>query len=189
MRPYSTLAEGLERYASEVTPTKKGAAEETRRIKLIRRDPLTRQPMVTISSADIARWRNAMTGRGLAPSTVRNRLAVVSQTFQTAAREWGLRVANPVQGVRLPPPRLGRDRRLQPGEEDRLKATGSPILPAIEELPPLRQALQDGERTGAQRHHSRPSVLRVPRSATAGWRRPGGRPAAMPVSRAFVGTI
>jgi integrase len=170
MRAYSTLAEALERYGQEVTPHKKGRVSELNRIKVICRDPLTRQPMVTISSADIASWRNSMTAQGLSPSTVRNRFAVVSQTFQVAAREWGFpRLANPVRGVRLPPSRLGRDRRLLPGEEERLMATGSPVVPAM--VWAIETAMRQGEQLALKQEDIRGNVatLRDTKTAGPGW--------------------
>ena len=52
---------------------------------------------------------------------IRNMLTIISQVYKAAASEWGMEdLRNPVQGVRLPKMRPGRDRRLEPGEEERL---------------------------------------------------------------------
>jgi integrase len=174
MRPYTTLAEGLERYAQEVTPYKKGVKAELARIRVICKDPLAKQPLVTIRSSDIASWRSSMQARGLAPSTIKNRFAVVSQTFQVAALEWGFDgLANPVKGVRLPPARLGRDRRLEHGEEGRLRATGSVILPAMTWA--IETAMRQGEQLQLRREDisGNVAILRTTKN---------GRPRFVPLS-------
>jgi len=119
----ATLGEALERYLAEVTPIKKGAKQERVRIQAWLRDPLADRPLASIRSMDIAAWRNERVAAGKAPTTVRNALTIISQVYQVAGTEWGMQgLQNPVRGVRMPRGRPARDRRLEPGEEERLLA-------------------------------------------------------------------
>jgi integrase len=112
----TTLAEALEHYLAEVTPTKRGAPQEANRIKLWLKDPLARRSLASIRAIDIAQWRDRHAHQ--APSTIRNRLSIISQVFKLATGEWDMPLTNPVTNVRMPPHRPGRDRRLEPGELD-----------------------------------------------------------------------
>jgi integrase len=145
----TTLGEALERYRDEVTHTKRGAAQERIRIGQWLADPLAARTLVSVRSTDIAAWRSRMVERGYAPTTIRNALTIISQVYRTAASEWGMsELRNPVQGVRLPKHRPGRDRRLEPGEEEALLSTarylGCPwLLSAI--VVSLETAMRRGE--------------------------------------------
>jgi integrase len=120
----NTLADALRRYGQECTPQKKGAERELYRISLLCREPLARKLLVSVRSSDIAAWRNERAAKGWSPSTLKNYFAVLSQTYKVAASEWGFDgLHNPVRGVRLPPAREGRDRRLEGDEEQRLLAS------------------------------------------------------------------
>jgi integrase len=135
----TTLGEALERYRDEVAGTKKGERQICNRITLWLRDPLAQRFLATIRSVGIATWRTARVAEGEAPTTIKNALQIISQTYKLAASEWGMEgLKNPVQGVRLPAARAGRDRRLDAGEEQRLlEVCGCPytyaaIIVAIE---------------------------------------------------------
>jgi hypothetical protein len=117
------LSEALERYLAEITPTKKGAKQERNRIKAWLRDPLASHSLSDIGRPQLAQWRDKRLAEGKAPSTVRNALTVISHLYAVAASEWeGLAgLTNPVNGLRRPKHRPGRDRRLEgPEEEERL---------------------------------------------------------------------
>lgn len=113
----TTLAEALERYEKEVTPRKKGAAQEVYRVRALRRLPLARQTLARIRGADIAAFRDAELGR-LAPSSVVKQLALLSHLYETARKEWGIEVENPVRAISKPKFDNSRSRRLE-GEEER----------------------------------------------------------------------
>ena len=85
---------------------------------------------------------------GFAASTIRNDLNLLSHLFSIAAKEWGMvGLPNPVAEIRKPSLPPGRDRRLQPGEENRLieacSLFRSPWL-----LPIVQMALETGMRLG-----------------------------------------
>ncbi|WP_141400539.1 site-specific integrase [Magnetospirillum sp. 15-1] len=127
----TTLLEALERYEQEVTPAKKGAAEERYVLAAWRRDPLALRSMASITASDVAEWRNRRmttprklkdgTERLPAPSTVANAMNLLSAIFVHAASEWHMpSLNNPVAGVKRPKANAGRKRRLVGDEEGRL---------------------------------------------------------------------
>jgi len=116
----TSLYEALERYLIEVTPTKKGAKQETARIRQLRSMALSEFALTALRSADIASWRDALLKENKAPTTIRNLATIVSQVYETARQEWGMEgLSNPVRGVRMPKHRLGRDRRLVANADDK----------------------------------------------------------------------
>lgn len=112
----TTLADALIRYEREVTPGKKGAAQEKYRIKALRETTVAARMLATIRGADIAALRDAETARGLAASSVTKLLALLSHLFETARKEWGIEVENPVAKVKKPKIENARERRLSSSE-------------------------------------------------------------------------
>lgn len=113
----TTLREALERYQREITPRKKGADQENYRIKALLENDLAHRTLAGVRSADIAAYRDAETSRGLTPSTVMKGLALISHLFETARKDWGIEVDNPVKKIAKPKIENNRDRRLV-GEEE-----------------------------------------------------------------------
>ena len=141
-----TLRELIQRYATDVTPQKKGAQQERQRLGRWATHPLASRQARTIRGSDIARYRDERTREGLSGSTVRLELAALSQVFTVAAKEWGFEtLQNPVGAIRRPPPGKGRDRRLYDGELDRILATClHPELPSLIQLA-IETAMRRGE--------------------------------------------
>ena len=105
----TTFSEVIERYLAEVTPSMKGAADDTIRLKAIMRRPIARWSMANLSAARIAAYRDERL-KEVGPGTVIRELAYLSAIINHARREWGIRVPNPVQMVRKPasPPARAR---------------------------------------------------------------------------------
>lgn len=141
----TTLVEALDRYRSEKTPHKKGAAQEINRINLFKRSDLASRFLSTIRSTDISKYRDQRLAKGKAPSTVNNELILLSNLFNVAHREWGMEsIDNPVSKVSRPKLPPGRDRRLQPGEEEKLLgALGRTLRPLFQLA--LETAMRQGE--------------------------------------------
>lgn len=115
----TTLLEALDRYEREVTPAKKGAAQERQRIRAWKRDQLALRFLASIRGTDLAAWRDKRLAGGASPTTVRNDLAVISHLFTVASKEWGMEsLSNPVEKIKVPAAARARDRRLDP-EADR----------------------------------------------------------------------
>ena len=175
----TTLGEALERYLAEVTPGKKGAKQETNRIKAWLRDSLADRPLASIRSMDISAWRNERTQAGKAPTTIKNALTIISQVYQLAATEWGMEgLRNPVRGVKMPRGRPARERRLEPGEEERLlkacAASGNIWLQPVA-MWAIETAMRQGEILGLARRYIRGSVAYLPDTKT-------DRPRSVPLS-------
>jgi integrase len=116
----TTLGEALERYQKDVTPKKKGAAQEGYRIKALAKSNLGPRFLASIQSKDVAGFRDSEEARGLAPSSITKVLALLSHLFETARKEWGIEVDNPVKAIKKPKVNNARDRRLSPEELDYL---------------------------------------------------------------------
>lgn len=119
----TTLKAVFERYLNEITPAKKGAKREGNRIKAWQRHPLAAKTLASIRGSDIATYRDQRLKDGASPSTVTSDLIVLSHLFTIAKKEWGMEgLVNPVSLIRRPKLPRGRDRRLLPGEEEKLLA-------------------------------------------------------------------
>ena len=121
----TTLAEALERYAREVTPRKKGAAEELSRIEIWKRQRLASCTLASLRGKDVSDFIAERRAAGMSPYTIHHDLAVLSHLYTVARTSWGMAsLGNPVDDASAARPKLphGRDRRLRPGEEARLMA-------------------------------------------------------------------
>lgn len=170
----TTLYEALARYEQEVSPGKKGAAQEVSVLKACRSVELAKRPLATIRSADLAKLRDDWL-KNYKPATVLRRLAVLSHVFSIARKEWGMEsLSNPVELVRKPQANNARTRRIasaqlpadaeadveaesqrgaQEGELERVAAaSGSALLPSIIWLA-VETAMRRGEIVALQWKH------------------------------------
>ena len=144
------LGDALDRYLSEVSPTKRPstAASEKVKARALKRY-LGEYSLAALTPETIAKFRDKRLRAGKSPSTVRLELALLSHLFTVAMREWRLGlVRNPVKLVRKPKPAAGRNRRLGPYEETRLLAAcdahSNPMLGWIVRVA-LYTAMRQGE--------------------------------------------
>lgn len=130
-----TLDSLLARYADEVTPAKKGKRAELLKIKKLRRFPIATLPVQLIDRAALRDFMQAGTKERWSSSTARKYLMLISAVFTTAVKRWGYSFDNPVRTVEVPSNGVGRTRRLEPGEYDRMlvsvKRCRSRYLPAL----------------------------------------------------------
>ena len=138
----TTISEALDRYEREVIPAKKGAKQESVRVRTWKKTPLAFRFLATVQGKDIATYRDERLKK-VASNTVRHELALLSHLFTIAVKEWGMAgLVNPVRQIRMPKMPAGRDRRLKPGEFDRIiAASKSDMLPPVSRL-----ALETGMR-------------------------------------------
>ena len=190
----TTLHEALDRYEREVTPGKKGRADERYKLDVWRRSALAARPLASIPGKDLAAWRDTELGCGSAPGTIRRRLALLAHVFVIARREWGLSsLTNPAGNVRLPPPGPARDRRLVGDELPRLLAAaqvyGGEIGPLITWA--IETAMRRGEIAAMRWNHldrtphaggNEARVLLIPETKT-------GTPRRVPLSTAALGVL
>ena len=115
-----TLGELLKRYLDIITPSKRGADVERRRLKRLIGDDISSYQLDRLSSQTIAKFRDRrlLDGR----RTCQYDLILIRHCIKLAINEWGLMLSsNPVDKVKLPPSSRSRDRRLNTGEFDRLE--------------------------------------------------------------------
>ena len=97
----TTLGDLISRYLAEVTPSMKGATEDSIRLKAIARKPIAQWSMANLSAARVAAYRDERL-QEVSAGTVIRELAYLSAIINHGRREWGINVANPVQMVRKP---------------------------------------------------------------------------------------
>jgi len=122
----------IERYRLHVTPSKKGAYAEDRRLRKWLQHPLAGRDAHSVKASEIASWRDQRLKK-VASNTVRLDLAALSVVFGEAQREWGYTtLPNPLQQIRRPSPGRSRDRRIEGDEFIRVVSeTESPMLAEI----------------------------------------------------------
>lgn len=150
------LADIIDRYIREVTPTKRGAAPEEARLKALKKRPIAQMKMSALSSSHIASYRDDRL-KVVASGTVNKELNHLAHVIETARREWGVQLPeNPVRLVRRPAAPKSRDRRFTSDEEARLLAAcedaRNPFLKPIVILA-IETAMRQGEIVGLQWPH------------------------------------
>lgn len=106
----TTLRELLERYASEVSNTKRGASAEAYRIEQFKHSNLAGYAPTAITSKLVAKWRDQRLLE-VSSGTVLRELQLLSHVFTVAIQEWNIALnSNPVSLIRKPTPNKSRDR-------------------------------------------------------------------------------
>lgn len=118
--PNKPFWELLNRYALEVSPTKRGHVREQKMIAALLKDELAEVMLPDLSAADIAAWRDRRL-RLVSGSTVNREMNILSHACNTARREWGWLHESPTADVRRPKENKPRNRRPLPEEIERLK--------------------------------------------------------------------
>ncbi|MCH1515669.1 MAG: tyrosine-type recombinase/integrase, partial [Alphaproteobacteria bacterium] len=141
-----TLTELLGRYAVEITPQKKSAASESRRIARLFKDPISQYRICDLTPETLAKFRDRRLLDGQRAAAYD--LQIIRHVLNIASSEWGMNIKeNPLNNVRFPAPPRPRDRRLKPGELEVLlaaaKESGSAYMPAL-----ILLAVETGMRAG-----------------------------------------
>lgn len=154
----TTLLEALDRYERQVTPTKRGQQQERSRLNTWRRSELAHRTLASIRGADLAKWRDRRLADGASPTTARNDLALLSNLFTVADREWGMEgLMNPVNRIKVPSAAPSRDRRLSNKMDDEGKTEEMRLLAACDDGPhwlrplvklAIETAMRQGEMLG-----------------------------------------
>jgi integrase len=115
-----TLSDLLDRYSKEVTPLKKGWMQEQGRIRRLLNDPISKCRLITLSTIEIANFRDRRIEDGVRAAQID--LILIRHCIKIARIEWGVKMqSNPVDGVRIPNGVKRRERRLQAGEFELLQ--------------------------------------------------------------------
>ena len=130
-----TVKDAVERYLSEVVPTKRPTSQiaDRKRSRVLIQN-LGKYSLTALTPEVIAQFRDSRLAgedrldgdgkpRPRTNNTVRLDLALLGHMLTTAIREWGVGLpVNPVTNIRRPAPGAGRNRRLSVEEEKKLLA-------------------------------------------------------------------
>lgn len=114
----TTLADVLRRYREEVCPTLRAGDLTVMRINLWLRESWTKVPVREMTPAILAKYRDDRL-KQVKPGTVLRELNILRAALNRAKLEWGIDV--PECRITRPKAPAPRDRRLQPGEFERLR--------------------------------------------------------------------
>ncbi|MEM7210865.1 MAG: site-specific integrase [Pseudomonadota bacterium] len=162
----SPLSGAFDRYAREVSPTKKGARWEMIRLEKLAKDKLAEIAIGDLTAQHFADWRDRRL-REVSPSSVRREMVLMSGVLTVARREWGLIDKNPMQDVRKPANAPARDRRVYENEIEELIVaagrTGTPSWRAVHAFRfAIETAMRAGEICGLHRRHITGPVAHLP---------------------------
>lgn len=131
--PNKTLGDLLQKYAEEVSPTKRGERTELIRIKRLQRDQIAQVSLRDLDATDIASWRDRRLRGGkimvdgqvteipkVSAASVRREWTLLSHALKIAVDEWKWLSVNPMKTVRRPAAPPARDRRISADELERL---------------------------------------------------------------------
>lgn len=98
-----TLADAMRKYASEVSPGKRGGRWEIIRLDALGRDDTLPcgELVGKLTTTHVAEWRDARL-RVVKPNTVLREIGLLSAVLETARREWRWITINPIHDVRKP---------------------------------------------------------------------------------------
>jgi integrase len=136
----------IQQYLKEVTPTLRGAHEDTYRLRKMMRNPIAELNLTELTPNKIANYRDERL-KEIKPNTVIRELAYISSMINHARREWGLGIINPVAQIRKPSQPKGRERVLNDIEMSRMLHELEKINPFLKPLCEfaLETAMRRGE--------------------------------------------
>lgn len=154
-----TLGDAMERYAVEISPTKKGARWEIIRLKKIGRHRVSSTLLYNLTTEDLQEWVNEE-GKKVSGSTVNRDFTLLGSVLTAARLQWKWMAGSPAKDVRRPKDNPARDRRISQDEIARiLKALeydeNKPVMTmrqqiAIAFLLALETAMRQGEIWGLE---------------------------------------
>jgi len=117
--PSKTFGDLLQRYADEVSITKRGERWERLRIGAALRDDIAKVNLRELDERHFAAWRDGRL-KEVSSATVRRDWNLLSNACSVAVKEWKWLTANPMANVRKPKDAPPRDRIATQDEIDRL---------------------------------------------------------------------
>lgn len=108
----------LDRFAAEVSPSRKGERWEALRLEAMKAQ-LPDKPLPELTPDDLGKWRDARL-KTVKPSTFNRELNLLMAVLEHARREWRYLHANPARDVKRPQDPPHRKRLMTDGERDRL---------------------------------------------------------------------
>lgn len=134
----------IQRYIDEVSPTKLGSEQEIVRLKAWLRHGLAARPLSRCLPKDFADYiavrRKDTSKRGgtVAEQTIKHEIIVISNVFETARKDWGYDLPNPIKSISKPRGSGTRETRIPPADwiklEAELKKCRNPHFAVIAEV-------------------------------------------------------
>lgn len=118
-KPFSAL---LQRYAREVSPSKRGERWEGFRLDAVARDPIGEVSLRDLSAPHFAAWRDRRK-RQVTEGTVLREWTLLNHVCNVAVKEWHWLVENPMKEVKRPKEPEPRTRRPTQDEIERILLT------------------------------------------------------------------
>ena len=120
----SRLSDLMIKYRDEVTPKKRSHQREITRINRLLTESIMQLPFSEFTPAKVAAFRDRRLLDG--PRTTEYDLVLLRHAWNIANKEWGWALGpNPMEKIRFPKTNPARERRLMPGEFDRLRKAAS----------------------------------------------------------------
>lgn len=136
-----SVRDAIDRYLSGISDEKKKRSERSTARPVI--DSLGHFSLFNLQNQHLADFRDEQL-KQVGPTTVVHRLSLLSKVLKIAQQEWNVPFPKGIPTVRKPKRPRGRDRRLQPGELDKL-------LDALSETPLVQQVVTIAVETAMRR--------------------------------------
>jgi hypothetical protein len=140
----------IDRYTTDVLPRIKGEIEDCIRLKAIKRHPVCKIRLPSLTPTVMGHYRGERLTQVSAGTVIRE-LAYFSSIINHARREWGINIENPIKMVSKPQSPQGRKRNLSSTEKQSLlvavKSSGRRnvwLEPLVKKLA-LENAMRSGE--------------------------------------------
>jgi len=142
-----TLADLVARYRDTISAKKRGYDRELYILTPFLTHPLCSRRLSELRSDDFAAYRDERL-KEVKPATVKRQAAILRHLFEIARDEWGLPIReNPVGKLKFAGADQRRERRLRPGELDKLLQAARSCRNALM-LPAIGLAVETGMRRG-----------------------------------------
>ena len=110
-----SLSDLINRYLSEITPTKKGSEREKARLLRLLKEPISKYKIYQLKTKDFVRFKNKRLKDG--NRTCAYDLVLLHHIYNTAIKQWSCPLShNPVSNVQKPKCNPPRERRLSDNE-------------------------------------------------------------------------
>ena len=101
----ATLLDAFEKYRAEVCPTLKSGANASKRLLALSKIkdllPMSK-PVAEVTAVDLSKFRDRRLGE-VAIATVRKEMTIIRSVLESARRDWGMIMVNPIGDVKRPP--------------------------------------------------------------------------------------
>lgn len=166
--PSLDFSKAMERYADEVSPTKRGERWEVIRLTALARMPIGSVPLPDLNATHVAKWRDERLTQ-VSSESVNRDWNLLSHVCTIAVKEWRWLKHNPFTDVRRPKPGKPRKRIPTADEIEALKIAGGYHLGKLETetsrvVAAFLFAIETGMRAGeiASLENVRGSVAHLP---------------------------